>query len=251
MPYVPPGYTGVKVFTNPKSKVYAYGYDKKGRKQIIYNKWFIDEQKEKRFKHILGLKTSMKTLKQNVNEILSASKVDVSAKDVQICVVLRLIFICNFRIGNAKYAKDNGSYGLTTLEWQHIKFKKQSVSIEFIGKKGVLNQGICDDAAVFKILKKMYKTRDPTKSCVFSVSSKDVNDYIRGVNPLMTAKDIRTWHANYLYVQYFNQFIKEGMPDNKAMTAAVNQVALALHNTAAVCKKNYLLPEFTKKDNRE
>ena len=166
------------------------------------------------------------------------------------CVILRLMMQCNFRIGNAKYLKDNGSYGLTTLIWSHISFTKQDkVIIEFIGKKGVVNKGVCGDAQVVAVLKRMYRKmkNSGSGSCgakVFHVSSSDVNAYIKTFNKTMTAKDIRTWHANYLFVKFFQEAEAKGLSRVKSRNLAIAKVAENLHNTPAVCKKNYLLPDI-------
>lgn len=252
MPYIPPGYKDVRVIDDPKSKIYAYGYDKKGRKQIIYNTWFIEDQRDKRFKHILNLRESIRALKDKIQQILSAEKVNANSKEVQICVILRLMMLCNFRIGNMKYLKENGSYGLTTLAWKHIQFDdiNTCVHIEFIGKKGVLNQSTCNDGLVLRVLTVLHKKRPEGQVIakkqrrVFSVSSSDVNEYVSRFNADMTTKDIRTWHANYLYVRFYKQAQKEGHKADKARTIAITRVAASLHNTPAVCKKNYLLPEL-------
>jgi DNA topoisomerase-1 len=241
MPYIPPAYTNVKIFKDPKSKIYAYGYDKKGRKQILYNQWFIDKQREQRFKHVMGLRDTMKELKARIDRVLRLSESS-HDKEVQICVILKLMMLCNFRIGNMKYLKDNGSYGLTTLDWKHIKLHSKAAQIEFIGKKGVLNKSTCLDEITVKILRRMRKCALSDK--VFAVSSKDVNKYVRSFNENMTTKDIRTWHANYLYIKYYKQAIREGQLENKARIIAITRVAASLHNTPAVCKKNYLLPEL-------
>lgn len=250
MPGIPPGYTNVQIFKDPKSKIYAYGYDKKGRKQIIYNKWFIEQQRVKRFKHILSIKASIRAIETHIDTVLGAARPDVLSTDVQICVIIKLMMLCNFRIGNTKYLKDNGSYGLTTLEWSHISFKpdttnrtKRVACIEFIGKKGVINKSVCDNSSVTSILQRMRKKNSTNTQRVFSVSSRDVNKFIQKFNPDMTTKDIRTWHANYLFIKYFKQAEKDGQSKAKSRVIAVKRVAEELHNTPAVCKKNYLLPE--------
>ena len=243
MPYIPPAYTGVKIFKDPKSKIYAYGYDKKGRKQIIYNTWFIEKQRTKRFKRILGLKTSINALKSKIRKVLSAPST-YPEKEVYVCVVLQLMFLCNFRIGNTKYLKDNGSYGLTTLEWKHLKFTKGSntCTIEFNGKKGVVNKSVCDDCKVVKLLRAWKRKYKNDRDKVFRVSAKEVNEYIHKIDDKMSAKDIRTWHANYLFIKFFKAAKLLGNTDKQSRSIAIKQVAVSLHNTPAVCKKNYLLP---------
>lgn len=247
-PYIPPGYTGVKVFKDPKSKIYAFGFDKKGRKQIIYNKWFVERQRQKRFRQIMGLREAIKTLTARIEQVLGAARPDIADKEVHIALILKLMMQCNFRIGNAKYLKDNGSYGLTTLEWKHITLHKSQVNIEFIGKKGVLNKSVCGDRMVVNVMQRMYKKSNEGLGAkiwpaVFAASSKEVNSYI-GKFGDMTAKDIRTWHANYLFVKYFKAAEKEGLSPERSRSAAIKRVAEALHNTPAVCKKNYLLPDL-------
>lgn len=241
--YIPPGYTNVKVFKNPASKVYAYGYDKKGRKQIIYNSWFIEKQRKKRFKHIIGLRPWIKALKDKIQKILGSSKVDVASKQVQIAIILKLLMLCNFRIGNTKYLKEHGSYGLTTLMWKHINIenKPAQLSIEFIGKKGVVNKSVCSDPLVYKLIVNMHQKRKADQ--VFRVSSAEVNAYLSDFGG-MTSKDVRTWHANYLFVKYYKQAEKDGATESKSKSYALSKVAEELHNTPAVCKKNYLLPDL-------
>jgi DNA topoisomerase-1 len=255
MPYIPPGYKNVTIFKDPKSKVYAHGYDKKGRKQIIYNPWFVEAQRIERFKEIFKLRDVMKSLEESINTILKYqnSKLELKRKEIQVALILKLMMLCNFRIGNMKYLKDNGSYGLTTLEWQHIKLKKSKVTIEFVGKKGVVNKSVCTDSGVIRFLQYMHKNASTLDSFsdntrVFDVSSRDVNAYLgKFGNGKMTAKDIRTWRANYLFVKYFKQAEKEGLTTEKSRKIAIVRVSEDLHNTPSVCKKNYLLPEFVAK----
>lgn len=241
-PYVPPGYKDLHIFNDPNSKVYAYGYDKKGRKQIIYNPWFIEQQRQQRFQKIIELKSAIKKMQSELEHILNASS-PAKSKDVQIAVILKLMLLCNFRIGNVKYLKDNGSYGLTTLQWNHVNLFKNYVEIEFIGKKGVVNKSTCDDKIITKILTQMKK--ESSSSNVFSVSSKNVNIFLQQFGN-MTTKDIRTWHANYLFVKYYRQAQQLNISQEECNIKkyAIANVAKELHNTPVVCKKNYLLPEL-------
>lgn len=245
MPGIPPAYTRVHIYKDPASKVYAYGYDKKGRKQIIYNKWFVVEQQQKRFQHVLGLKDSIDSINARIDGVLAGKGGKAKEKEVQMCIILRLMMLCNFRIGSVKYLKDNGSYGLTTLLWHHVSFTKHDkIVIEFVGKKGVINKSICGNADVVRILKRMCRKKTAATDKVFRVSASDVNAYIKTFDKTMTTKDIRTWHANYLFVKYFQEAQAQGLSRVKSRNLAINRVAESLHNTPAVCKKNYLLPDI-------
>jgi len=228
---IPPAYLNVSISKNPKSKILAFGFDSKGRKQVIYNKDFINNQAIEKFKRYMKLRKSMKKLKEEVDKDINGEDI----KKKEIAMIILLIINCGFRIGNAKYLKENNSYGLTTLEYKHLTFQDNKIHIEFIGKKGVVNNSICDDQIIYDYL---IKNKDNNK--VFSCSSSDVNNYLKELNPNITSKDLRTWNANELFLKFMKR-------KNMTPVEAIKKVAEKLHNTPAVCKKNYLNPELLDK----
>lgn len=236
---IPPAYKDVMVHKNPRAKLQAYGYDAKGRKQFIYNKWFIERQQERKYEVIARLHKKFVEIEEEVKRVLAepfSRKVD--EKFLQVCLVIYMMLLCNFRIGNEKYRKEHQHYGLTTLEWRHIQFENHhsEVRIKFVGKKGVINDAVCTDPLVIRHLRRMKKAGGEQ---VFGlVSSNDVNTYLKTVHPEITAKGIRLWHANRLFVQY--------VQETSSSSKAVKKVAEALHNTPAVCKSSYLHPELLK-----
>jgi DNA topoisomerase-1 len=242
--YIPPGYTDVKTYNNPNSKIYATGYDKKGRKQILYNKWYIEKQKNERFKKIIDLKDEFLKIFNHCNKIVATKKINTESK---ICFMILLIINCNFRIGNEKYFKLYKSYGVSTLEWRHIKIntKNNCFEIKFIGKKGVENCSNCKDVICYNYIKKLLKVSKEEKidlngdDRVFNISASQVNDYISKFGNI-TCKDLRTWRANYLFIEYYMNDAEEDIKKRKMN--ALKKVAEELHNTPTVCKNNYLLP---------
>ena len=244
--HIPPAYTNVVIASNKDDKVQAYGYDSKGRKQFIYAKWFVEQQDSMKFKKVMQLSKPMKVLTSHVDNELSNKSLEPS-NSLQICVILKLMMLCNFRIGSKQNVAKYKSYGLTTLEWQHVIFDKQrkSVHISFIGKKGVLNESTCKDAKIYNIFVAFKnRTKDKNKK-IFTVSSKDVNVYLKQFGDI-SSKDIRTWQANVLFAKYFLE--NKGNDDSveKRQKSAIKQVAEDLHNTEAVCKKSYINPDFLK-----
>lgn len=245
---IPPAYKNIRIHSNPNAKLQAYGYDKKDRKQSIYHKSFIETQQKNKFNMIVRLHNTFLQIEKDVKRDLKNSALDEKTK--LISLIIYLIIVCNFRIGNEKYRKEHKHYGLTTIEWKHVEIMKEAIKIEFIGKKGVLNISVCSDPYVYNSFKKLKKNSKYSKS-VFTyitpdkisnkntikrITSKDVNDYLKHYHPEITAKSIRVWNANRLFVSY--------LVEEKSHKKAIEKLAKSLHNTPAVCKSSYIHPEL-------
>lgn len=241
---IPPAYQNV-VIVNTK-KIIAYGYDTKGRKQVIYQPNFIKKQNDKKYKKIFTSMKIFEKIKRTVAKDLKSSNI----KKKEIAMIITLIFTCGFRIGNKKYEKENNSVGLTTLKFSHLKFQSNKIHIDFIGKKGVRNIAICNNKYIYNYLNNKYtNTKDTTDDTyVFSyndksITSKDVNDYLKAIDSKtkITSKDLRTWNANYLFMKYMRKQ-KKGVKN--PIKKAIEMVATKLHNTYAICKKSYIDPRI-------
>ena len=272
--HIPPAYTDVVIWPREDDKIQAFGYDAKGRKQTIYAKWFVEQQSAVKFDRVMRLSRTIPRIQADVNRTLkeAVESIDVQngkqvpmSNAIQVCMVVKLMMLCNFRIGNSANATKYKSYGLTTLQWRHVHVAKktsecaQHVAFSFVGKKGVVNEAVCSDKAVNKILHYMKNSngdgpnRNP-KDPVFSISSSHVNDYLKGFSPKggdqdISSKDLRTWQANALFMKYFNKNKDATMSLKKRQTHALRRVAEALHNTPAVCKRSYIYPEFLMQTN--
>lgn len=258
---IPPAYHNVHISHDVNSKILAYGYDTKDRKQVIYNKWFIEQQQNNKFQRVNELEPVFNRINRHIKKkLLESIAKNTIDKNALICLLLRIMMLCNFRIGNDKYTKEYCSYGLTTLEWQHIlPYKDDKIIISFIGKKGVKNESILSDKHVIKLLRTHYVNKHYINkfNCrvfeyeiihkdgsanIHSISAKDVNDYLQKFDDNITCKDIRTWRANCLYMQYYKQSKIEN--ERKRQIETIKKVALELHNTPTVCKKDYISPEL-------
>lgn len=242
---IPPAYTNVKISKDNNSKILAYGFDNKNRKQVIYNPNYVKEQSDKKYNKILKLNKMFKKIKKNIYKDM---KNNVNIKKKEIAIIIYLIINCGFRIGNNKYAKENNSYGLTTLEFRHIKLINGKILIDFIGKKGVQNKSLCGNKLIYDYLLKKNK-KNKVKDRVFSyekdnkiinITSLDVNKYLKDISPEITAKDLRTWCANEFFIKFTND--KKILKEKNPIKVAIKLVADKLHNTSAICKKNYIDP---------
>ena len=242
---IPPAYNNI-IINDKSNKILAYGYDKKGRKQVMYNKQFIEHNKKERFEKILEMKDTFTKIYEHCQKIVATFKITTESK---ICLIILLLIDCNFRIGNDKYLKLYKSYGISNIEWRHVKFnkKEKNIEIKFIGKKGVENMSICTDERSYKFMIKLYKNakKDPefkNTDSVFNISAFQVNDYISKFGDI-TCKDLRTFRANYLFIEYFMKEDKN-LEIDKRKNNALKKVAEELHNTPVVCKNNYIMPHI-------
>ena len=273
---IPPAYVDVVISGCKNDKIQAIGYDTKGRKQTLYAKWFVEKQNSIKFARVMKLEKTIGKIQHHVNKIIrdatnwlskythaleskSHSTIHLlqfKMKTLQICVIVKLMILCNFRIGNRSNAERYKSYGLTTIEWRHITVdeNKKQIVFSFIGKKGVLNKAICKNNSIFKVITAMYalqtlKCHNTTGNMllhkrIFKVTSYDVNNYLKSFDENISSKDLRTWQANVLFMKYFIKNDENTVSTTKRQMNALKKVAFDLHNTVAVCKKSYIYPEL-------
>lgn len=253
--YISPAYNDVKINLKKNAKIRAIGYDSEKRPQYVYNKKFIESQKDKKFDHMSVFGKEFTKINKKINEDLYSPK---DSKEKQVALILKLIMECHFRIGNERYSKKYNSYGTTTLENKHIKLKKDHVIIDFIGKKKVRNVCTVRNKRVVKTLKEKKRTLSKNDRVFtyrkggdyFNIQSSDVNKYLKQFGNF-SAKNFRTWGANIEFIVQVNQFCKKGEVTTKkeiegCIKKSIEEVACKLHNTSSVCKSNYLDPELLK-----
>ena len=246
--YIPPAHDNVKINLSKKAKIRAIGYDNKGRAQYTYNKKHIEKQSKSKFKHMIQFGESYKKIFNQINRDLYTES---DSKEKQIASVLKIVIDCNFRIGNDKYSKENNSFGVTTLENRHIKVNKDTVTIDFIGKKGVRNTCKVRNKKLSKNFKRKKKTLTKNdrifmyrvNNKYYNIKSSDVNKYLKKFGNF-TAKNFRTWGANLEFIQQLVKMDKEKTQSKrkKNVSEALQKVAHKLHNTSTVCKSNYIDP---------
>jgi DNA topoisomerase-1 len=274
---IPPAYDNVSIINN--SKIIAFGYDSKNRKQVLYNPKFIAKQNAKKYNKISASIKFFSKLKKKIAADLSGGSGG-DEKTMAIAVILTLIFTCGFRIGNKKYEKENNSVGLTTLKYKHLKFENNNkILIDFIGKKGVRNVATCDNLKIYDYLNLKFKNAAAVAAVAASaasakmedyiftygaenrkvITSSDVNEYLRTISKryskdiIITTKDLRTWNANMLFLTFFKKLRKARRGEenkdteriiNKDVKIAIEMVAEKLHNSYSICKKSYIDPKI-------
>lgn len=238
---IPPAWTDVKINLTAKD-IFATGYDQAGRKQYRYTRAHDKRVSIQKYCNLVYLGKELGSIKKSIQKHLK--KEDYNDPDFYISVILKIILICNFRIGIEENVKKYNSYGISTIQKKHIKLNSNELKIEFNGKKGVFNSCIIDEPLIKTIMKKLYKQRSNT---VFIINQKkiginDVNQYLHQFDSHISSKDFRTWNSNNICC---NLLLKNNIPETlnqrkKLFNNIVKEVATQLHHTESVCKKKYL-----------
>jgi len=246
--YIPPAYDDVKINLNPKEKVLAIGYDEKQRPQYVYNKKFTERNSKKKFHKMIEFGESYQKIMNSVRRDLYSEG---DTKEKQIAMALMLVVDCGIRIGSEKYKNENDSFGATTLESRHVKVHGDTVSVDFIGKKGVRNKCKMRSKRLsrnLRIKKRTLNKDDPIftyrrGNCWYSLKNTDVNKYLKKFGNF-SSKNFRTWVAN---LSFITEILKSENNDSENkrkhnINEAVRGTARRLNNTPSVCKTNYIDP---------
>jgi len=246
---VPPAYTDVWICPDPNGHLQATGRDARGRKQYRYHKRWREVRDETKYGRMIAFAESLTRIRKQVNKDLARLGLP---REKVLAAVVRLLETTLIRVGNEEYAKENDSYGLTTLKDQHINIKGSSVRFAFKGKSGVRHAIDLRDRRLSRIVR---ACRDIPGQQLFqyiddrgghqSIDSADVNEYIRDVSgDDFSAKDFRTWVGTVTCAL----MLAEEHPTQSASAAkknvneVVKNVAQLLGNTPTVCRKCYIHP---------
>jgi DNA topoisomerase-1 len=242
---MPPAYEKCWFCPYPEGHVQAVGYDAKGRKQYRYHPEFRAQQEAIKYERLAAFGRSLPKLRKKVEEDLQGKATDASTV---LAAVVRLIDETRMRVGNEEYAKDNKSFGATTLRNRHAKFERGKLKISYTGKHGVKRTVTVADRNLSRIAKRTqdlpgqnlfeYVKEDGT---VCPVTSGDVNAYVKeAMGEDFTAKDFRTWGASTIA---FEEMVRRARKHGKVkLKSVIEPVAEALGNTAAISRKSYVHP---------
>ena len=246
---IPPAYEAVWICPSADGHLQATGRDARGRKQYRYHEQWRAERDGGKFDRMLAFAHALPRLRRSVKRQLAD---DGHSREVILATVVRLLDATLVRVGNEEYARQNGSYGLTTLRNRHAKVRGQSVQLSFRGKSGIRHDVEIRDPKVARVVKRclhlpgqeLFQYRDDGGE-LRGVSSSDVNDWLRATcGDEFTAKDFRTWHGSVLALETLR--ILHGRGEPFALKHLLAVVAHNLGNTPAVCRKAYIHPALLK-----
>jgi DNA topoisomerase I len=247
---IPPAYTDVWICPTPNGHIQATGRDARGRKQYRYHERWREARDENKYDRMVVFGKALPKIRRRVNRDLAQRGLPRSKVLATVVQLLERTFI---RIGNDEYAKDNKSFGLTTMRNHHVDVKGETLKFSFKGKSGVKHEVDVSDRRLSKIIRQL---QDLPGQEVFQyvngdgkvrdVTSQDVNDYLREITgEEFTAKDFRTWAGTVLAAMalHAQERFENKSQAKKNVKDAISAVSKILGNTPTVCRKCYVHPD--------
>jgi DNA topoisomerase-1 len=249
---IPPAWTDVWISPQANGHLQATGRDARGRKQYIYHsQWQVHASRTK-FSKLRRFGEALPRLRRRVARHLALPKL---SRTKVVATVIALLDRTLARVGNEEYARNNDSYGLTTLRDRHASINGARLQLRFPGKSGKLHEVGLHDRRVARIVRQcqdlpgqqLFQYRDE-QGLFRRVESSDVNEYLQAVtgHPF-TAKDFRTWRATALLLERLSRHTAASLTATecrRVISRALSDVADALGNTVTICRKYYVHPQL-------
>jgi DNA topoisomerase-1 len=246
---IPPAWTEVWICPQANGHLQATGRDARGRKQYRYHARWREVRDEVKYERMIKFGKALPQIRKEVDRALRLPGLP---REKVLATIVYLLEATMMRIGNDEYARENKSYGLTTLRNRHVKIDGSEVEFRFRGKSGVYHDVKVNDRRLARIIQ---RTRDLPGQDLFqyldedgethTIGSADVNDYLRAISGEdYTAKDFRTWSGTVLAAMALREFEKfdSETQARKNVVRAIETVAEKLGNTPSVCRKCYVHP---------
>ena len=248
---IPPAWTDVEISESQSEDLLATGRDDKDRKQYIYHPEYRARQDQKKFDRIIDFADKLDTMRRITGQHLRNKKL---TREKVMATMLRLLEAAFFRPGNEYYAKENETYGLTTLRSKHLTIDGNEIIFQYNGKSGQEQEKHIVDERLAKIVQQIddmpgyeiFKYLDEHNN-IIDVKSNDLNDYIQDVmGDRFSAKDFRTWAGTMIAAVALDEIgavdRKQQKLLDKNIKEAINTVSEKLGNTPTVARSSYIDP---------
>jgi DNA topoisomerase-1 len=246
---VPPGWTDVHIAPNERTAVQAWGFDVKGRRQYRYHAQAVEQGELRKYYRVRQLAHDLPTIRARVARDFGGRRLD---RRRVIAGVVRLISEGYFRVGSERYAKENKTFGITTLQKRHVHVEAGTAVFTYVGKLSVEQRQVVVDPALVRFVaelertpgRRLFRYQDADGTWA-DLSARDVNEYLHAlVGVPYTAKDFRTWGGTLRAATILADL---GPPASatearKNVLTAIRLVAAELGNTPAIARKSYIHP---------
>lgn len=246
---IPPAWRDVWICPSPRGHLQAYGWDARGRKQYRYHPLYRAVRDQAKFSRMIAFGAVLARIRNTVERDLRRSGLP---KEKVCAVVVRLLETTYIRVGNDEYARENDSFGLTTMRNRHVHIAGARLFFRFRGKSGQVHTVALTDARLARIVRRcqelpgyelfQYQGENGRPS---RIDSADINRYLREIaGQDFTAKDFRTWAGTVLAARELHAAgpCRRASGVKKRIVAAVKTVACRLGNRPATCRKYYIHP---------
>jgi DNA topoisomerase-1 len=246
---IPPAWTDVWICTSDNGHLQAIGRDARGRKQYRYHPRWREVRDENKYNRLLEFAKALPKIRARIEKDLRRPEVP---REKVLATVIKILETGLIREGNDEYARENKSYGLTTMQDRHAAINGSTIRFQFRGKSGKYHKIEIQDRRLARIVancqaipgQELFQYID-ADGHPHDVTSTDVNEYLREItNSDFTAKEFRTWGGTVLAAMALREFEKfdSKAQARKNLVRAIEAVAQRLGNTPAICKKSYVHP---------
>jgi DNA topoisomerase-1 len=245
---IPPAWTSVWICADPQGHLQVTGRDVRGRLQYRYHPQWREQRDEHKFDRLAEFAAALPTIRDAVARDLAQPGMP---RRKLLAAMVRLLDRTYVRVGDERYRRDNGSFGLTTLRTRHVRVSGDRIRLRFRGKSGKEHDLSLSDKRLARVVRRcldlpgyelfQYVEDGATRP----LCATDVNDYLQELTGAeYTSKDFRTWGATVIATVLLTRF---GLPGavaerTKTVNRALRAAAHALGNTLAVCRKSYVHP---------
>ncbi len=246
---IPPGWKNVRISKTAKGHLQSVGRDEKNRKQYIYHPEWSKIRNQTKFYKMASFGKTLPKIRRRVEEDLDSPNMN---RRKVLALIIRLMEETHIRIGNAYYARENKTYGLSTLRTRHVKTSKNKMKFEFVGKKGKEHSVTIKNKKLVKLVNQceelpgweLFKFYDESGDKQI-IDSGMINEYINEISgQKFSAKDFRTWSASKIFFEtlYELGYMENEKENKKNILTAFDAAATGLGNTRTVCRQYYVHP---------
>jgi DNA topoisomerase-1 len=245
---IPPAWTSVWICEDPQGHLQATGRDARGRLQYRYHTEWRAQRDEHKFDRLAEFGAALPAIRDAVERDLAQPGL---SRRKLLAALVKLLDRTYVRVGDERYRRDNGSFGLTTLRARHVKVSGDTIRLRFRGKSGKEHDLTLSDRRLARVVRRcldlpgyeLFQYVDGGEA--HTLCATDINEYLQEISGTdYTSKDFRTWGATVIATVLLTRY---GLPDavterTKTVNRALRAAAQALGNTLAVCRRSYVHP---------
>jgi DNA topoisomerase I len=246
---IPPAWTDVWICPSSNGHIQAIGRDARRRKQYRYHERWREIRDENKFDRLINFGKALPKIRRRLKKDLALSGLP---REKVLATIVQLLERSFIRVGNEEYARENKSFGLTTMQDRHVDVKGSKLRFRFRGKSGRQHEVDITDRRIARIISKLQDLPGQSlfqyiddEGNVRDITSQDVNEYLREITGEdFTAKDFRTWAGTVLAaiaLSAAGEFETRKQAKAK-IKEAIEAVAKILGNTPAICRQCYIHP---------
>ncbi|MDQ0260985.1 DNA topoisomerase IB [Sinomonas atrocyanea] len=246
---IPPAWRNVRIAASQRARVQATGIDSAGRKQYLYHSTWRERQEARKFDRAVALARRLPGIRRAVTQDLRGKH---GPKEQALAAALRIVDRLGVRVGNRRYARQHGSFGVTTIQRRHLRLDGDTISLEFPGKSGMQWSVELRDPDLAEYLRSLPKGARSRAALGYEsgggfqrIGSESLNGYLRvraGMG--VSAKDLRTWRGTVIAAESLARSGEQGLDAEEAWRRAIADAADWLHNTIAVARGSYVDPRL-------